>query len=169
MLNLVQLRSFLAILILCTSAHSQASDLPISLYTPGAFNSEITQANIHQTICVTGWTRTVRPPAYVTEELKSDQISLYGFDDTDPTHYEEEHLIPLSLGGAPQNVRNLWPQPLRQAQQKDALELALNAAVCAGEMSLEQAQKTIDQNWIEAYEKYASMRKYAHGQTDIQP
>jgi len=30
--------------------------------TPGVINPEVTQANIQQTICVKGWTRTLRPP-----------------------------------------------------------------------------------------------------------
>jgi len=47
------------------------------------------------------------------------------------------------LGGHPTDSRNLWPQPLVQAQQKDRLELALNRAVCAGRMTLGVAQQRI--------------------------
>jgi hypothetical protein len=30
--------------------------------TPGAFDPDVTQSTIDQTICVSGWTATVRPP-----------------------------------------------------------------------------------------------------------
>ena len=42
--------------------------------------------------------------------LKRRQIAAYGYTDTDPRDYEEDHLIPLELGGAPGDPRNLWPQ-----------------------------------------------------------
>ena len=28
-----------------------------------------------------------------------------------PSHYQEDHLVPLELGGAPRDKRNLWPEP----------------------------------------------------------
>ncbi|MGW4994883.1 hypothetical protein ACWEQ3_46110 [Streptomyces mirabilis] len=36
--------------------------LPDSSCTPGSYNPNVTQSNIHSTICVSGWTATVRPP-----------------------------------------------------------------------------------------------------------
>ena len=38
--------------------------------TPGVTNPEVTQANIQQTICVTGWAATIRPPHSYTDTLK---------------------------------------------------------------------------------------------------
>ncbi len=35
----------------------------------------------------------------------------YGYADRNPAHYQEDHLVPLELGGAPRDPRNLWPQP----------------------------------------------------------
>jgi len=46
-------------------AHAQPS-LPDRSRTPGAFNPSVTQENIGRTICVRGWTRTVRPPSQYT-------------------------------------------------------------------------------------------------------
>jgi hypothetical protein len=57
--------------------------------------------------------------------------------------YEEDHFIPLELGGHPTDPRNLWPQPIEQAKRKDRLELSLNRAVCAGRMTLGAAQHKI--------------------------
>jgi hypothetical protein len=45
--------------------------------TPGVLNPEVTQATIGSTICVRGWTRTVRPPTEYTNELKRRQMREY--------------------------------------------------------------------------------------------
>ena len=39
--------------------------------TPGVLNPNVTQATIGSTICVPGWTRTVRPPVEYTNALKA--------------------------------------------------------------------------------------------------
>ncbi len=41
---------------------------------PGAINPQVTQANIAETICVSGWTRTVRPPREYTSALKRQEM-----------------------------------------------------------------------------------------------
>ena len=46
--------------------------------TPGVLNPDVTQANIGSTICVRGWTRTVRPPVDYTNALKLKQMRAYG-------------------------------------------------------------------------------------------
>jgi hypothetical protein len=69
----------------------------------------VTQANIDQTICVSGYTTTVRPPESVTEAVKVRAMAAYGLAGLGS--YELDHLIPLELGGAPADIRNLWPEP----------------------------------------------------------
>ena len=51
-----------------------AGDLPDAKLTPGAIDPTITQQNIQNTVCVKGYTKTVRPPAYYTNKLKKAQI-----------------------------------------------------------------------------------------------
>src|SRR5262249_44483453 len=109
---------------------------------PGALNPQVTQANISTTICVRGWTRTIRPPVSYTGALKRRQMAERHLPGS-PSDYQEDHLIPLELGGHPMDPKNLWPEPLEQAQRKDRLELALNRAVCAGRMALGVAQQRI--------------------------
>ncbi|HYM68014.1 MAG TPA: hypothetical protein VEZ44_00320 [bacterium] len=113
-------------------------------YSPprGAYNAAVTQANINQTICVRGWTKTVRPPRAYTDQLKRQQIAARHLPGPVGS-YEEDHLIPLELGGHPTDPNNLWPEPLDQAKRKDTLELGLNRAVCAGRMSLADARHKI--------------------------
>ena len=134
-----------------------AADLPDAKLTPGAIDPAITQQNIHSTVCVKGYTKTVRPPAYYTNKLKKMQIIEYGNADTNPKHYEEDHLIPLSIGGSPNDPLNLWPQPRLSewnAQKKDALEFRIYKLVCDGAVPLDEARNAMSRNWIDAYKRY---------------
>jgi hypothetical protein len=108
--------------------------------SPGAVNPDVTQANIDETICVRGWTKTVRPPVEYTNALKVKQMRQY-HELGDPSEYQEDHLISLELGGAPTDPRNLWPEPYPRASEVDRIENELNAKVCSGQMSLADAQR----------------------------
>jgi hypothetical protein len=164
----------LLITLALVSVHTSgvASDLPISALTPGVINPEVTQSNIRSTVCVKGWTKTIRPPAYYTNKLKRRQIQEYGLHDTNPKDYEEDHLIPLSVGGHPTDPRNLWPQSRKSewnAERKDQLEFALYRAVCRGEIGLQEARQAFAGNWIEAYKRYGFwLNMYSHGSEEGQ-
>lgn len=149
---------FVGVVALCVVAGvAVADDLPMRLYTPGAVNEGVTQENIHSTVCVPGWSKEVRPPAYYTNKLKKEQILQYGYLDRNPRNYEEDHLIPLSIGGNPSDPRNLWPEPRKSewnAERKDQLEFALYKAVCRGDISLAEARQAFSVNWIASYKKY---------------
>jgi hypothetical protein len=72
-----------------------------------------------------------------------------------------QHLIPLEIGGAPANPRNLWPEPHVApggwgSRRKDFLENRLCQLVCEGRVPLAEAQRAIARNWIDAYRKYAA-------------
>ena len=108
--------------------------------TPGVVNPDVTQENIASTICVHGWTRTIRPPTDYTNALKVKQMREYGVGGS-PSRYQEDHLISLELGGHPTDVRNLWPEPYPRAAEMDSIENELNAKVCTGDMSLDEAQQ----------------------------
>jgi hypothetical protein len=107
--------------------------------TPGVLNPDVTQATIGTTICVHGWTRSVRPPTEYTNALKLRQMRAYG-EIGPPSAFQEDHLISLELGGHPTDPRNLWPEPYPRAASVDAIENELNAQVCAGSLTLRQAQ-----------------------------
>lgn len=109
-------------------------------------------------LCAAGYhTRSVRPPSSYTNDLKRRQIVEYGYADTDPAHYEEDHLVPLELGGDPTDPRNLWPEPRlglpeESASAKDYVENQLHRDVCAGDITLGHAQHAIALNWRTALE-----------------
>ena len=133
--------------------------LPNSARTPGAVNPAVSQANIGRTICVSGWTATVRPNSSVTTGLKVEQLaSGYAYEgDTTTGDYEEDHLISLEIGGAPDAEANLWPEPYNTsegARVKDVIENKLHSLVCEGTISLATAQRAIATNWWVAYQTY---------------
>jgi hypothetical protein len=108
--------------------------------TPGVLNPAVTQATIAATICRRGWTRTVRPPTAYTSALKLEQMRAYD-EHGPPSSYQEDHLISLELGGDPRDPRTLWPEPYPRAAAVDRVENELNDRVCAGTLSLAEAQR----------------------------
>jgi hypothetical protein len=108
--------------------------------TPGALNAAVTQANIRDTICVHGWTGTIRPATSYTNELKRAGMQAYGLTGS-PGDYQEDHLISLELGGDPIDPRNLWPEPYPRAADVDRIENELNGEVCSGKLTLAEAQR----------------------------
>lgn len=122
--------------------------------TLGVVNPAVTQATIAQTICVHGWTKTVRPPASFTNHLKASQVA----PGTDLHATEEDHVMPLELGGAPRDPDNLRPQPWAGpagAHAKDAEETRLAREVCAGALTLEQGRDEM-RAWIVAHNPYGA-------------
>ncbi len=149
----------LFLVLVFTISGALARDLPDQTRTPGVTNPDVTQANINETICVPGWTKTIRPPSSYTSKLKLEQIKEYRYKDKKPGSYEEDHLISLQLGGHPKDPENLWPQPYNVrcgARIKDVVETRLKRMVCEGKISLVDAQKAIATNWITAYRKYVN-------------
>jgi hypothetical protein len=65
-------------LVAATPAVGQGA-LPDSTRTPGALNPDVTQATIGSTICVRGWTRTIRPPRQYTSAMKRQQLREFGY------------------------------------------------------------------------------------------
>jgi hypothetical protein len=159
-----------ALYLVVAGAATAQQALPDPARTPGAVNPAVTQANINETICLRGWAKTVRPPERYTEALKRRQIAEYGYTIRYLSSYEEDHLIPLELGGSPTDPRNLWPEPHLASggwgsRRKDVLEDELHRLVCEGRVPLAEAQRAIARNWIAAYQRYHPERVSAasHG------
>lgn len=125
--------------------------LPDSNCTPGVVNPLVTQANLSQTVCKSGYTTTIRPPQSYTAPLKLKQIQEYGYSDTNPHDFEEDHFISLELGGSPKDPKNLWPEPGRSYNEKDKVENYLHKQLCSGQITLIQAQSAIKTNWYKVY------------------
>ena len=135
-------------------AFAAAPELPDDSRTPGVTNPDVTQDNIKETICYSGWTATVRPPVKTTNDLKKKQLAEWGYADKTMSHYEEDHRVPLEVGGSPDDPGNLWPEPYSiqwNARVKDKLETFIKRQVCAGDMTLEDGQNIFKGNWIDGF------------------
>lgn len=129
--------------------------LPDGRCTPGAVNPDVSEATKIQTICKRGWTTSIRPNQTYTENLKRQGMRDYGFGDR-LGNYEEDHLIPLELGGAPSDPKNLWPEPHYTktggnqvgSYTKDKFENYLKGQVCGGKLPLNVAQDQIAHDWV---------------------
>lgn len=150
--------TLLTVLLLVSIAACSETNLPNKQLTPGEVNANITQENIANTICVPHFTDTIRPSSSYTNRLKKVQIAMYKYpSDVDMKDVEEDHLIPLSVGGHPTSSLNLWPQlwdGKYGAHQKDKLEQKIHKEVCSGKLSLIEGQKKFSDNWIESYKQY---------------
>lgn len=69
---------------------------------------------------------------------------------------EIDHLVPLAVGGS-NEITNLWPQPYEgqwNAHHKDQLEAKMKRLLCAGKVTVEEAQSIFKNNWVEGYKKF---------------
>ncbi len=126
---------------------------------PGAFFADVKQGNVAQTICVPGWTATVRPSTSFTQGLKRVMLARAGLPAADAVKYELDHFVPLAVGGHPRSEDNLWLQRWDggwNAHVKDRLERRLQVMVCAGEITLHTARTAIQHDWHGAYRKYVA-------------
>jgi hypothetical protein len=99
-------------------------------------------------VCHAGYSRTVRPPYdYAWRRFRVSVFRAYGIPHEQWSQFTIDHL-PLSLGGAPEDLRNVWPEPKAEAKEKDEVEDALLAAACYRHtISLQAAQAAIARNW----------------------
>lgn len=131
--------------------------MPDPACTPGALNPAVTPSTAARTVCVSGYTETVRPSVSITEPEKTASMAAYG-DSAGADAYEYDHLIPLELGGAANDPRNLWPEPGASPNPKDSVEDALHAMVCDGRMPLATAQRIIATGWVAWARKHRGRR-----------
>ncbi len=101
-------------------------------------------------VCSRGYAEALRPRG---EEWRSIKEALYeraGLPRGRRYGYVGDHIIPLELGGAPRDLRNLWLQPYAEAHAKDVVEDELHILVCDGRMRLTDAQARIAHDWTTA-------------------
>jgi hypothetical protein len=125
------------------TAIAGAWTLPNASTTPGAIG-----ASDPAVVCVPGYSRTVRPPYdYGWRRFRVSVFHACGIPHEQWRDYTIEH-IPLELGGAPEDLRNVWPEPKTDAKRKDEVEDALLSATCYRHtLTLASAQAAIARNW----------------------
>lgn len=144
-----------AFILLASCAPTAYAQLPLPVDpnpTVGVANPAVTDATIGQTICVKGWTATIRPAASYTTKLKREQLPL----GSALKPFEEDHVWPLEAGGNPTDPRNLRPQPWigpDGAHAKDVIENQVHRAICNHAMTLAQGHAVLSA-WIVAHHPY---------------
>ena len=126
-----------------------------------ALNPDVTQASIANTICVPGYTKSVRPSTSYTNGVKRKLLREIGLEETHLSDFELDHIIPLALGGHPRSLDNLMLQPwegVTGAKKKDRLEVKLQCLVCSRQLELSEAQQVIYSDWPTAYHTYAKTK-----------
>jgi len=156
---MTRLAIFLVLVATPALACTSVNGLPDPECTPGAPDPRVTQQNVSVTICVPGYSKSVRPPVNVTNRMKRQVMQEYALTGQDPRLYEGDHDVSIELGGCPgpdapcDFHANFWPEPWSEpdgAHQKDVVENALHRAVCSGKLSLDDAQHRIATDWKHA-------------------
>ena len=149
-------------------APTSAADRPCMQTSHGciALNPDVTSDTIARTICVGGYTKSVRPGTSYTNGVKAKLIREQGIEPSRMGDYELDHLVPLAVGGHPRKLSNLMLQPWygeNSATEKDKLEVRLQHLVCSHRISLEAAQHCIAENWKSCESAIALAKPLAAG------
>jgi hypothetical protein len=143
-----------AALLTQTAFAQQAPALPDPLMTPGAVDRSVDLSEI-----CNGTTKHRRLPS---TRICDRVFKAYSIPAADRYSYECDHLTPVALGGVTV-AKNLWPQPLAEAEKKDRLEVEMQRLACVAFRTLTpanaakvlaQQQREIADDWPAAYQRY---------------
>jgi hypothetical protein len=115
--------------------------------TPGAVDPDLTAVKLCDPTFHTGTVRNV------TQSMKRAACAAYGQTVGCPGKgFEIDHLVSIEVGGS-NDPANLWPQPVDAPSvigyhTKDVVENRAHAAVCAGKITLAQAQQGLATDWF---------------------
>ena len=132
--------------------------LPVLAFAKGATSPNVTSANIHETICIPGYTKTVRPSVAITNRIKHKLLRDAGIGESHIIEYELDHVIPLALGGHQSRLENLPLHPREchyGAKRKDRIEVKLQCLLCSGRVPRDQARPQSAYDWHAADHRYA--------------
>ena len=118
--------------------------LPNGTLTPGAAIRGVSAAQV----CSRGYARRARH-RYDREWRRLAAAVRCEYNVRGPG-YRIDHLVPIEVGGAPFDIRNLWPQPVAESRIKDEIENSAHERICAGTVRIEDAQRAFERNWTTA-------------------
>ena len=119
----------------------------------------VTPETLAGTVCVHGYTRTVRPAWRWLRRLKERALAGIGRGPEDAGAYQLDHVVPLVLGGAPADPANLQLQERSEAKKKDHVERVLGCLVCKGEIALHEARAVLGHgDWRQGWSEWRKVR-----------
>jgi hypothetical protein len=143
------------------AAYPQA--LPDPTLTPGAVNAHVIAEpgagaylidGVEYNLCAKDFRTKPFRKATKSVRIKTAVCRAYGIKSGCPGKaWELDDAVPVELGG--DNIQsNLWPQPIKEARVKDhQVEDKFPKLVCAGKISLEDAQACLRTNWVKCQAK----------------
>lgn len=142
--------AFLAGFLLAWAFQVHAAEVPDDAITPGVVRNLSAEK-----ICSTKWGADRRN---VTKAMKAEAYARYNLapwegECAKPKGCEVDHRVPRELGGE-DNIDNLWAEPFGgscNAHNKDRLENRVHKEMCAGDLTLEDAQAIFLGDWRPAY------------------
>jgi hypothetical protein len=138
------------VLIACTCVFSQGTVALNSILTPGDYNISMTAKQLR----IIGYQKTFHK---VLKEREDSVFSLYKIPENEKQKYLIDWLIPEQLAGT-KNIKNLYPLSKTDTtwgiQKKERVNSVMYKLVVTGQISLQQAQYEVSNNWIKAYMKY---------------
>jgi hypothetical protein len=96
---------------------------------------EVLNGVTKEQVCVSGYSKTIRPSVAAIASWKRKHIGHLAWKD-----YVVDHVVPLSLSGHPMGS-NLQLQTLSESKKKDILENRAHRDLCSGQITLTQAQE----------------------------
>ena len=123
-------------------------------------DARVTQQSVAGTICRPGYADTVSPPLDEIMARKNQLLTARGIDPDDGVSYALDRRVPILLGGSPDALQNFDLLPWAGhggERRKELLAARLKRCVCAGRMSLADAQAAIVGNWTKQYGRVARM------------
>lgn len=120
--------------------------------TPGRVNPAVTDATARITVCVTGWSGEQIDrlfPLALSDQVFRRLMDAEGLTGP-PSAYVLDHLFPVELGGAVNDLRDLWVLPWQGphgAYAKDREATTLHARVCTGTLSVLGALQQMHADW----------------------
>lgn len=126
-----------------------------------SLNPDVTPETISKTICVPGYTKTVRPSVSYTNGVKRKLMRARGIPASDARLWELDHLVALGSGGHPRSLDNLVLQKRDGpdgARVKDVFEAKMQKMICAHRIPLATVQNCMYTDWQACANRYASSK-----------
>jgi hypothetical protein len=158
------------IALLLLAAFAGAYQLDAAAQDPQLLDSRVTQQSVGETICRPGYADSVAPPLNDAMARKDRLLAQRGIDADAGASYALDRRVPIVLGGSPDAAANYDLLPWAGhggERRKVLLTVRLKRCVCAGQMSLAEAQADIAGDWVREYGRLTRMACGASASSDL--